>query len=322
VGKTTTTVNIAASLAAAEKKVLLIDSDPQGNSTSGMGIDRSEITSSTYDLFTGRRTLEEIKKINTFSLARGHSSKIDLVGVEVELIQMLARERVLKKALAPIRNNYDYIFIDCPPSLGLLTVNALTAADGVIIPVQCEYYALEGLTALMNTIKLIKQDLNPDLAIEGVLLTMYDSRNNLAEQVAQEVRKYFGDKVYTTIIHRNVALSEAPSHGKPVLLYDIRSRGAQSYLELAKEVINHAKNRRSVRGLARSSRTYPCSTIRRRKRSVSTRSSWTRSSRTSISPERSSMMKNERARGLDKRAGRDTASHRTPGGQRLSVDRR
>jgi chromosome partitioning protein len=154
---------------------------------------------------------------------------------------MIARERVLKKALAPFRNNYDYIFIDCPPSLGLLTVNALTAADGVIIPVQCEYYALEGLTALMNTIKLIKQDLNPDLVIEGVLLTMYDSRNNLAEQVAQEVRKYFGDKVYTTIIHRNVALSEAPSHGKPVLLYDIRSRGAQSYLELAKEVIGHAK---------------------------------------------------------------------------------
>jgi chromosome partitioning protein len=159
----------------------------------------------------------------------------------VELIQMIARERVLKRALAPVRNNYDYIFIDCPPSLGLLTVNALTAADGVIIPVQCEYYALEGLSALMNTIKLIKQDLNPDLAIEGVLLTMYDSRNNLAEQVAQEVRKYFGDKVYTTVIHRNVALSEAPSYGKPVLLYDIRSRGAQSYLELAKEVIGHAK---------------------------------------------------------------------------------
>jgi chromosome partitioning protein len=241
VGKTTTTVNIAASLAAAEKKVLLIDSDPQGNSTSGMGIDRSEITSSTYDLFTGRRTLEEIKKSTHFPWLEVIPSKIDLVGVEVELIQMFARERVLKKALAPIRNNYDYIFIDCPPSLGLLTVNALTAADGVIIPVQCEYYALEGLTALTNTIKLIKQDLNPDLAIEGVLLTMYDSRNNLAEQVAQEVRKYFGDKVYTTIIHRNVALSEAPSHGKPVLLYDIRSRGAQSYLELAKEVISHAK---------------------------------------------------------------------------------
>jgi chromosome partitioning protein len=148
---------------------------------------------------------------------------------------------VLKKAIANFRNDYDYILIDCPPSLGLLTVNALTAADGVLIPVQCEYYALEGLTSLTNTIKLIKQDLNPDLIIEGVLLTMYDSRNNLAGQVAQEVRKYFGSKVYTTVIHRNVALSEAPSHGKPVLLYDIRSRGAQNYLELAKEVISNAK---------------------------------------------------------------------------------
>jgi len=241
VGKTTTTVNIAASMAAAEKSVLLVDSDPQGNSTSGMGIDRNELSSSTYDLFTGKRPLQEIKKSTHFPWLEVIPAKIDLVGVEVELIQMISRERVLKRALAPVRDNYDYIFIDCPPSLGLLTVNALTAADGVIIPVQCEYYALEGLTALMNTVKLIKQDLNPDLVIEGVLLTMYDSRNNLAEQVAQEVRKYFGDKVYTTIIHRNVALSEAPSHGKPVLLYDIRSRGAQSYLALAKEVISHAK---------------------------------------------------------------------------------
>jgi chromosome partitioning protein len=242
VGKTTTAVNMAASLAAAEKKVLLIDSDPQGNSTSGMGIDRKEIRGSTYDLYTGTRGIDEIKKSTHFSWLDVIPAGIDLVGVEVELIQMIARERVLKKALQSVRPNYDYIFIDCPPSLGLLTVNALTAADGVLIPVQCEYYALEGLSALMNTIKLIKQDLNPDLAIEGVLLTMYDSRNNLADQVAQEVRKYFGDKVYTTIIHRNVALSEAPSYGKPVLLYDIRSRGAQSYLDLAKEVISHAKS--------------------------------------------------------------------------------
>ncbi len=242
VGKTTTAVNMAASLAAAEKKVLLIDSDPQGNSTSGMGIDRKEISGSTYDLYTGTRGIDEIKKSTHFSWLDVIPAGIDLVGVEVELIQMIARERVLKKALQSVRPNYDYIFIDCPPSLGLLTVNALTAADGVLIPVQCEYYALEGLSALMNTIKLIKQDLNPDLAIEGVLLTMYDSRNNLADQVAQEVRKYFGDKVYTTIIHRNVALSEAPSYGKPVLLYDIRSRGAQSYLDLAKEVISHAKS--------------------------------------------------------------------------------
>ena len=241
VGKTTTAVNIAASLAAAEKKVLLIDSDPQGNSTSGMGIDRKDVLGTTYDLFTGKKKLEEIKKATHFSWLEVVPAKIDLVGVEVELIQAISRERVLKRALEPYRHKYDFIFIDCPPSLGLLTVNALTAADGVLIPVQCEYYALEGLSALMNTVRLIKQDLNPELAIEGVLLTMYDGRNNLAEQVAGEVRKYFGSKVYTTVIHRNVALSEAPSHGKPVLLYDIRSRGAQSYLELAKEVITHAK---------------------------------------------------------------------------------
>lgn len=241
VGKTTTAVNIAASLAAAEKKVLLIDSDPQGNSTSGMGIDRAGVDGSTYDIFTGKRKIEELIRTTHFPWLQVIPAKIDLVGVEVELIQMISRERVLKKTLDPVRANYDYIFIDCPPSLGLLTVNALTAADGVLIPVQCEYYALEGLSALMNTISLIKQDLNPDLSVEGVLLTMYDSRNNLADQVADEVRKYFGSKVYKTVIHRNVTLSEAPSHGKPVLLYDIRSRGAQSYLDLAKEVLSHAK---------------------------------------------------------------------------------
>jgi len=241
VGKTTTTVNIAASLAAAEKKVLLIDADPQGNSTSGMGVDRKDITGSTYDLFTGKKSFAEIKKNTHFPWLDVVPAGIDLVGVEIELIHTIARERVLKKAIALFRDSYDFIFIDCPPSLGLLTVNALTAADAVLIPVQTEYYALEGLSALMNTIKLIKQDLNPDLAIEGVLLTMFDSRNNLAAQVSEEVRKFFGEKVFTTVIHRNVALSEAPSHGKPALLYDIRSRGAQSYLELAKEVINNAK---------------------------------------------------------------------------------
>lgn len=241
VGKTTTAVNIAASLAAAEKKVLLIDSDPQGNSTSGMGIDRNTVAGSTYDLYTGKQSFQEIRKTSHFPWLEVIPAGIDLVGVEVELIQMIARERILKKALTEIRNDYDYVLIDCPPSLGLLTINALTAADSVLIPVQTEYYALEGVTALMNTIKLIKHDLNPDLVIEGVLLTMFDSRNNLAEQVAQEVRKFFGNKVFTTVIHRNVALSEAPSHGKPVLLYDIRSRGAQSYLELAKEVLTNAK---------------------------------------------------------------------------------
>jgi len=242
VGKTTTAVNIAASLAVAEKKVLLIDSDPQGNSTSGMGIDRKDIVGSTYDLFTGKRLFAEIKKTTHFPWLDVVPAGIDLVGVEIELIQTIARERVLKKAIALFRDNYDYIFIDCPPSLGLLTVNALTAADGVLIPVQTEYYALEGLSALMNTIKLIKQDLNSELVVEGVLLTMYDSRNNLADQVAAEVRKYFGDKVYKTVINRNVTLSEAPSHGKPVILYDIRSKGAQSYLDLAREVLGHAKS--------------------------------------------------------------------------------
>jgi chromosome partitioning protein len=241
VGKTTTAVNIAASLAAAEKRVLLIDSDPQGNSTSGMGIDKNELVGSTYDLYTGKRMPDELVRQTHFSWLHVIPARIDLVGVEIELIQMISRERVLQKAIQPLRNKYDFIYIDCPPSLGLLTVNALTAADGVLIPVQCEYYALEGLTALMNTIKLIKQDLNPALAIEGVLLTMFDGRNNLAAQVADEVRKYFGNKVYNTMIHRNVTLSEAPSHGKPVLLYDIRSRGAQSYLDLAREVLSHAK---------------------------------------------------------------------------------
>jgi chromosome partitioning protein len=234
-------VNIAASLAAAEKKVLLIDSDPQGNSTSGMGIDKHDVAGSTYDLFTGKRSLDEVVRSSHFPWLQVIPAKIDLVGVEVELIQMISRERVLRKALQQARDAYDFIFIDCPPSLGLLTVNALTAADGVLIPVQTEYYALEGLTALMDTIKLIRQDLNPELQIEGVLLTMYDGRNNLAEQVAGEVRKYFGGKVYKTVIQRNVTLSEAPSHGKPVLLYDIRSKGAQSYLDLAKEVLSHAK---------------------------------------------------------------------------------
>lgn len=241
VGKTTTTVNLAASLAAAEKKVLLIDSDPQGNSSSGMGINRNELLAGTYDLFTGNKTLPEIKQSTHFPWLDVVPAKVDLVGIEVELTQMHEREHVLKNAIASFRNDYDYILIDCPPSLGLLTVNALTAADGVLIPVQCEYYALEGLTALMNTFTLIKKNLNPGLAIDGVLLTMFDSRNNLANQVAQEVRAYFGNRVYATVIHRNVVLSEAPSHGKPVILYDIRSRGAQNYLDLAKEVIINAK---------------------------------------------------------------------------------
>jgi chromosome partitioning protein len=242
VGKTTTAINIAASLAAAEKKVLLIDSDPQGNTTSGMGIDRKALEGTAYDVYTGEKTVSDVKRPTFFSWLEVVPVGIDLVAVEVELASVPEREYVLKKALADIRNDYDYVFIDCPPSLGLLTINALTAADGVLIPVQCEYYALEGLSALMNTVHLIKQSLNSGIVIEGVLLTMYDSRNNLAEQVASEVRKFFGDKVFTTIIPRNVSLSESPSYGKPVILYDIKSRGAQSYLDLAREVIGHAKS--------------------------------------------------------------------------------
>ncbi len=242
VGKTTTAVNLAACLAVAEYPTLLIDIDPQANTTSGLGFDSKKLSKTIYDALINEEQIKDMIIDSELSFLKLVPSSISLVGAEVELVQAISREQRLMRALNGIREEYKYILIDCPPSLGLLTINALTASDSVLIPIQCEYYALEGLSALMNTIKLIKQDLNPDLAIEGVLLTMYDSRNNLADQVAQEVRKYFGDKVYTTIIHRNVALSEAPSYGKPVLLYDIRSRGAQSYLDLAKEVISHAKS--------------------------------------------------------------------------------
>src|SRR5512135_1217166 len=198
VGKTTTTVNIAASLAAAEKKVLLVDSDPQGNSTSGMGIDRNELACSTYDLFTGKKTIAEIKKSTHFSWLDVIPAKIDLVGVEVELIHLISRERVLKKALAQARDDYDYILIDCPPSLGLLTINALTAADRVLIPLQCEYYAMEGLSQLLNTVRLIQREINPQLTLLGILLTMFDARNNLSHQVVEEIRKHFDGQVFET----------------------------------------------------------------------------------------------------------------------------
>ncbi|HLB25737.1 MAG TPA: AAA family ATPase [Nitrospirota bacterium] len=239
VGKTTTAVNTAASLAAAEKDVLLIDADPQGNSTSGVGIDRDGMERSLYQLFTGELALPEIIVPGCIKGLSVAPSTVDLFGAEVELVGRPGRETILKDALTPLLDSYDYIVMDCPPALGLLTVNALTAARSVLIPVQCEYYALEGLTQLLRTLDMVRSALNPGLEIEGILLTMHDLRNNLSRQVEDEVRKHFGEKVYRTTIPRNVSLSEAPSFGKPIIMYDIRSRGAQSYLSLAKEVLEH-----------------------------------------------------------------------------------
>ena len=239
VGKTTTAINIAASLSAAEKKVLLIDADPQGNSTSGLGLDKNISDGSLYDLYLERKGLDDM--INNTSLAHLKiiPSNIELIGAELELSAKENRETILKNALEPVKGIYDYTFIDCPPSLSLLTLNALVAADNLLIPMQCEYYALEGISMLLNTYNLIKDSFNPSLEIEGILLTMFDGRNTLANQVTEELKKHFGDKVYRTVIPRNITLAEAPSHGKPVMLYDIRSKGAQSYLKLAKEIIGN-----------------------------------------------------------------------------------
>ncbi len=237
VGKTTTTINLAASLALAEKDILVIDTDPQGNLTSGLGINRDELQKSLYDIYTGKFPIEEV--IIGTSVPHLHivPSNIDLLGVEVELVQREGREKILLNAIARIKDSYRYIFIDCPPSLGLLTLNGLVAADSVIVPVQCEYYSLEGLGLLSRTLKLVRGSFNPTLDIEGILLTMFDARNTLSHQVAEEVRKFFREKVYHTLIPRNVSLGEAPSHGKPAILYDARSKGAQSYLSLAKEML-------------------------------------------------------------------------------------
>ncbi|MBI5327421.1 MAG: ParA family protein [Deltaproteobacteria bacterium] len=237
VGKTTTAVNLSASIAVTEKKVLLVDFDPQGNTTSGVGITKNGSGSDIYQVLIKYKRLKEVIKDTDIAFLKTVSSTRDLIGAEVELIDDPARELKLKDVLKEVINDYDYIFIDCPPSLSLLTVNALTAADSVIIPMQCEYYAMEGLSELMNTVGLIKKRLNPALKIEGILLTMFDSRNNLAHQVAQEVKTHFPDKVFRTIIPRNVKLSESPSFGKPVILYDITSKGALSYMDLAKEIL-------------------------------------------------------------------------------------
>ena len=242
VGKTTTAVNLSASIAVAEKRVLLIDIDPQGNSTSGMGFSKEGSRETIYQaLLRGSGMKEAIQKTEIPYLDV-IPSNTDLIGAEIELVQENERERKLERLIKEVETDYDFIFIDCPPSLGLLTVNSLTAAHSVLIPLQCEYYALEGLSQLLKTIQLIKQALNPKLTIEGILLTMFDSRNNLSHQVAQEVRTYFKGKVFSTIIHRNIRLSEAPSHGKPVLLYDIHSKGAESYLNLAREILADGKN--------------------------------------------------------------------------------
>ncbi len=237
VGKTTTAVNLAACLAHIGKKVLLVDIDPQGNATSGIGIEKGDIDECIYNVLVEDMKAKDVVRPTNIENLYIIPATIQLAGAEIELVPVVSREILLKNALAPLKGQYDFIIIDCPPSLGLLTLNALAASDSVLIPVQCEYYALEGLSQLLNTIRLVQKHLNTNLKLEGVVLTMLDARTNLGIQVIQEVKKYFREKVYETIIPRNVRLSEAPSHGKPIILYDVRSRGAEVYLELAKEVL-------------------------------------------------------------------------------------
>jgi len=241
VGKTTTAVNLAACLAAAERKTLLIDMDPQSNATSGLGLRVGKDDASIYEVLTESGSVDETVRGTDLEFLYLLPSHIRLVGTEVELVNAIAREKKLAGAIKGIRGDYDFIIIDSPPSLGLLTLNALTAADSLLIPIQCEYYALEGLGQLLNTIRLVQRYLNPELRLEGVLLTMFDTRLNLSKQVAQEAKSYFGSKVYQTVISRNVRLSEAPSFGKPIILYDISSSGARNYMLLAKEVIDGGK---------------------------------------------------------------------------------
>jgi chromosome partitioning protein len=241
VGKTTTGINLAASLAASDYSVLLVDIDPQANTTNGLGIESKELDNSIYEvLVNGVSVQDAIIKTNMLNLDI-LPSHINLVGAEIEMVNKINRELVLKKVLGKVKDNYTFIIIDCPPSLGLLTLNALSAADSVLIPVQCEYYALEGLGQLLNTISIVRYRLNQQLTIEGVLLTMFDSRLRLSNQVVEEVRKHFEDKVFNTVISRNVRLSEAPSYGKPVILYDAFSSGAKNYIDLSKEVIERNK---------------------------------------------------------------------------------
>ncbi len=238
VGKTTTAVNLAAGLAAAEYSTLLIDLDPQGNACSGLGIQKNQFENNIYHALVSDIPLSEVIVPTLLNFLKIIPSNSDLVAADLELVGRISRESRLKKIIEPISNQYDFIIIDCPPSLNLLTINALTAVNSVIVPVQCEYYALEGLSELLKTVKMIKDNLNSDLEIEGILLTMFDPRNNLSHQVAEEIKKYFPDKVFQSIIPRNVKLSESPSHGKPVLLYDIYSKGSIAYLDFTKEILN------------------------------------------------------------------------------------
>lgn len=243
VGKTTTAINLAACLAAAERPTLLVDVDPQANTTTGIGIDVRAVKTHVYHLLLGTNLAAEALLPTALPALQVIPARRELVGAEVEMVELTDREHRLEQALQPIRSRYEFILIDCPPSLGFLTLNALVAADSVLIPLQCEYYALEGLGQILETVRLCRQNLNPRLEIEGILLTMYDGRVNLAAQVVGEIRQHFGDRVFRTVIPRNIRLTEAPSHGQPVILYDIRCAGAEGYLQLAREVIDGTKAR-------------------------------------------------------------------------------
>ncbi len=239
VGKTTTAINLACFLAAAERKTLLVDVDPQANATSGLGINSDRRDRTIYEMIIEEMDAHEVLQDTELDYLKIIPSDIKLVGAEIELVPMINREQILKRALVEIRQEYDYVLMDCPPSLGLLTLNSLSAADSVLIPIQCEYYALEGISQLLNTVRLVQKHLNHSLGIEGVLLTMYDARLNLSKQVREEARKFFDAKLFDTVIRRNVKLSEAPSFGKPIIFYEITSYGAEDYLSLAQEIIEH-----------------------------------------------------------------------------------
>ena len=237
VGKTTTCINLAAYLAVMDKRVLVIDMDPQGNATSGLGVEKSQETETLYDAIDGSVEVVEIIKKTVIKNLDIIPATVDLAGAEIELVHMANREKIIKGLLEKVKDNYDYLLIDCPPSLGLLTVNALTASDSVAIPIQCEFFALEGLSQLMNTIKLVKKHLNTNIDVEGVILTMKDNRSNLIQQVSQEIQRFFGTKVYKNAIPRSIRLAEAPSHGQPIIMYEAKSKGGLAYCELAKEFL-------------------------------------------------------------------------------------